>query len=294
MWHSVFRTSIAVLLALIAFGHQARAADETESENVETKRASRWFPANDFYPRYYADPLRPQNAITIQWLAHTEIPDTTSARFGLRLGGGFGIYRWHKEETPHLGWQLTFEGGFAGQFDIGYSWDNVGWDGFYGLILAWKPKENLGFRFGTQHDSSHIGDEYSELTGQKRIHYTREEAIAGVSWEIMPRWILYSDLGYGNGYAGSLTATVQGGTQYISEQTYWKNRSSFFVAFNARTYEESDWRTRVTVQTGFLVPVGPRSSVFRVAIEAGLGRSILGQFAQYDENWVGIGWYYDF
>ncbi len=294
MWNTVFRASITTLLLLTALAQPAVAADDETTEDNQTKKTSRWFPANDFYPRYYADPLRPQNALTLQWLAHTEIPDTTASRFGLRLGGAFGIYRWHKEATPNLGWQLSFEGGFAGQFDIGYSWDSVGWDGFYGLILAWKPKENLGFRFGSQHDSSHIGDEYSERTGQKRIHYTREEAVAGVSWEIMPRWVLYGELGYGNGYAGSLTATVQGGTQYISEQTYWKNRSSFFVAFNARSYEESDWRTRVTVQTGFLVPVGTRSSVYRVAIEAGLGRSVLGQFAHLDENWVAIGWYYDF
>lgn len=270
-------------------------AEEKDGANKEKKKKiGIWFPANDFYPRYIADPLRPQNAITIQWLAHTEIPDTTSARFGLRLGGSWGIRRWHPEGNPNLGWQLSFDGGFAGQFDIGHSWDNTGWDGFYGLILAWKPKENLGFRIGSQHDSSHIGDEYSERTGQQRIHYTREEGIVGVSWEILPRWVLYSEIGYGNGYAGSVTATVQAGTQYISEKTYWKDRAQFFCAFNARTYEESDWRTRVTVQVGFRVPVGSRSANYRIAIEGGLGRSVLGQFEPYDENWVAIGWYYDF
>ena len=287
------RLGTVLIAALLAVSPSF--AEETEGTVTQKKKKSRmWFPPSDFYPRYIADPLRSQNALTLQWLPHTELYDTTAARFGLRLGGEFGIYRWHPEGQPNLGWQLSFEGGFAGQFDIGYSWDNTGWDGFYGLLLAWKPKENLGFRVGSRHDSSHIGDEYSERTGIQRNHYTREEGVLGVAWEIMPRWVLYSELGYGNGYAGSVTATVQGGTQYIGEQTYWKDRASFFCAFNARTYEESDWRTRITVQVGFLVPVGNRSANHRVAIEAGLGRSVLGQFAHLDENWVGIGWFYDF
>ena len=266
----------------------------SKPENEKPKKTGIWFPPNDFYPRYIADPLRPQNALTIQWLPHTELEDTTAGRFGLRTGGTLGIYRWHPEGDTDLGWQLSFEGGMSAQFDIGYSWDNTGWDGFYGLTLAWKPKHNLGFRIGSKHDSSHIGDEYSDRTGIQRIHYTREDAILGVSWELMPRWVLYSELGYGNGYAGSLTATIQVGTQYNTEQTYWKNRASYFVAFNSRSYEESDWRTRVTIQTGFMIPVGNRSSVHRIAIEAGLGRSVMGQFAHYDESWVAIGWFYDF
>ena len=294
MWKSVFRMLLAVSVALFLFSPLASAHEDEEAEPENQKKTGIWFPPNDFYPRYVADPLRPQNALTIQWLAHTEIPDTTAGRFGLRTGGTLGIYRWHPEGDTDLGWQLSFEGGMSAQFDIGYSWDNTGWDGFYGLTLAWKPKHNLGFRIGSKHDSSHIGDEYSDRTGTTRVHYTREDAILGVSWEMMPRWVLYSELGYGNGYAGSVTATVQVGTQYNTEQTYWKNLASYFVAFNSISYEESDWRTRLTIQTGYMIPVGNRSSVHRIAIEAGLGRSVMGQFAYYDESWVAIGWFYDF
>jgi hypothetical protein len=280
--------------AVMSFTQVASAGDITPQPTEKPKKVGIWFPPNDFYPLYVADPLRPQNALTIQWLPHTEIPETSAGRFGLRTGGSLGIYRWHPPGDPNRGWQLTFDGGMSAQFDIGHSWDNTGWDGFYGLTLAWKPTHTLGFRIGSQHDSSHIGDEYSDRTGRQRIHYTREEAILGVSWEFKPRWVLYSELGYGNGYAGSLTSTIQVGTQYNTKQTYWKNRASYFVAFNSRSYEESDWRTRLTIQTGLMIPVGNRSSVHRLAIEAGLGRSLLGQFAQYDESWVAIGWFYDF
>lgn len=294
MCRYVFRALLTGSLVMFLFSSTSSAGDVELPETSKPKKAGIWFPPNDFYPRYVADPLRPQNALTIQWLPHTEIPDTNASRFGLRTGGTLGIYRWHPQGDTKRGWQLSFEGGMSAQFDIGYSFDNTGWDGFYGLILAWKPKHNLGFRIGSKHDSSHIGDEYSVRTGQQRIHYTREDAILGVSWEMMPRWVLYSELGYGNGYAGSVTATIQVGTQYNTEQTYWKNRASYFVAFDSISYEESDWRTRVTIQTGYMIPVGNRSSVHRIAIEAGLGRSVMGQFAHHDESWVAIGWFYDF
>ena len=167
-------------------GDCGRSGDRHDADDKK-KKVGVWFPANDFYPRYIADPLRPQNALTIQWLSDTEIPETGAQRFGLRLGGSFGIRRWHPEGEPDKGWQLSFEGGFAGQFDITWSWDNTGWDGFYGLYLSRMISPNLGFRVGSQHDSSHIGDEYSERTDTERIHYTREEAIIGVAWSVQPR-----------------------------------------------------------------------------------------------------------
>jgi hypothetical protein len=271
------------------------AADGEEAADHDPKTGM-WFPANDFYPRYIADPLRPQNALTLQWLPDTEVPDTFSGRFGLRLGGAFGIYRWHPPDEPNLGWQLTFEGGFAGQFDLHYSWDNTGWDGFYGLYLAWRPKPNLAFRVGTQHNSSHVGDEYwnRDRENHAPIHYTREEGVLGVAWNIDPKWTVYSELGYGNGHAGSSTPRIEVGVQYISPRHYWKNRASWFTALDVRSYEESDWRSRTTAQIGFMVPIGNRAAAHRFAIEAGTGRSVMGQFNELDETWLGIGWFYDF
>ncbi len=175
-----------------------------------------------------------------------------------------------------------------------YSWDNTGWDGFYGLYLSWMLTPDLGFRVGSQHNSSHIGDEYSERTGRKRIHYTREEAALGVSWSFRPRWTTYAELGVGNGIAGSITSRMEAGLQYISKQKYWNGSASRFAAIDIRTYEETDWSTRFTAQAGYWIPVGTRSSVHRLAIEFGTGRSVMGQFLWEKETWLGIGWYYEF
>jgi hypothetical protein len=268
--------------------------DQVDVADEKKKKTHSWFPANDFYPRYIADSLRPQNALTLQWLADTEIPETGAQRFGLRLGGSFGIIRWHPEAEPGVGWQLSFEGGFAGQFDIEWSWDNTGWDGFYGLYISRMVSPKLGFRFGSQHNSSHIGDEYSERTGRERIHYTREEAVLGVAWTFQPKVTFYSELGWGNGIAGSMTFRIESGLQFVSDQKYWKGRASRFAAIDLRSYEETDWSTRMTVQAGYWIPVGDRSSVHRVAFEYGTGRSVMGQFLWEKETYFALGWYYDF
>jgi hypothetical protein len=286
--------SLLVFLLAICATQVSASDDEAGNTTTVENRKIGWFPPNDFYPRYIADSLRPQNALTIQWLSDTEIPETGAQRFGLRLGGTFGIYRWHPEGEPDRGWQLDFEGGFAGSFDITWSWDNTGWDGFYGLVLSRMVTPNFGFRIGSQHDSSHIGDEYSERTGRKRIRYTREEAIVGVSWKVRPYVTTYAELGVGNGIAGSITSRVQAGVQFVSEPRYWKGRASRFAAFDLRTYEETDWSTRVTAQIGFAVPVGDRGANHRVALEWATGRSVMGQFLWEKETYFSVGWYYDF
>jgi hypothetical protein len=295
MWRTRLIVLATVLLLGLCSALAALAGEDDAVDSTDKKKKSKlWFPAGNFYPRYIADPLRPQNALTMQWLSNTEIPETGAARFGLRLGGSFGIFRWHPEGEPDKGWQINFEGGFAGQFDIEWSWDNTGWDGFYGVYLNRMLTPELGIRFGSQHDSSHIGDEYSERTGRERIHYTREEAIIGIAWTFRPKVTFYSELGWGNGLAGSMTFRLESGMQWVSDRKYWKGRASRFAAIDLRSYEETDWSTRMTVQAGYWIPVGSRGSVYRVAFEYGTGRSVMGQFLWEKETYFALGWYYDF
>jgi len=295
MWRFSFICSALLLIFSLCSAPPAYAADKNPAGTPEKKKKVRvWLPPSDFYPRYIADPLRPQNALTMLWLSDTEIPETGGGRFGLRLGGVLGIYRWHPPGDPDRGWQISFEGGFAGQFDMEYSLDNIGWDGFFGIYLDWMLSPDFGFRVGTQHDSSHIGDEYSWRTGRERFDYTREELILGVSWRFTPRWRTYGELGYGGGIDDGGPWSVETGLEFIGEEKYWKGRASHFAAIDIRTYQETDWSTRVTAQAGYRIPVRHRTSVHRIAVELGTGRSVMGQFPWDKETWLGVGWYYDF
>ena len=111
---------------------------------------------------------------------------------------------------------------------------------------------------------------------ENRIHYTREEGIFGVSWRFRPQVTGYAEVGVGNGLAGSVTSRLQLGVQYVSEVRFWKGRASHFAAIDIRTFEETDWSSRLTVQAGYRIPVGERSSAHRVAFEWGTGRSVHG------------------
>jgi hypothetical protein len=273
----------------------APAAAANESPAAEPRRVIVWAPAADFYPQYIADPLRPQSALKILGMVDSEIPDTGSSRFALHLGGRFGLVRWHPPEQPDRGWQLDFEGGFFGHFDIESSLDNIGWDGLFGLYLSWLPNPDIGFRVGTKHDSAHVGDEYAEATGRRRIQYTREEIVLGVSWRATGPWRLYAE-------GGLSLATddfeepgrIQAGVEYLGARRFWKDRMRWYAAADLQSFQQNDWQPRSALQLGLIYPTGRGTSRYRFAIELVHGPSVMGEFSFRDETSLGVGWYFDF
>jgi hypothetical protein len=258
-------------------------------------RTIEWTPAADFYPQYIADPLRPQSALKILYMADSEIPEGGTYRFGLHLGGRFGLVRWHPEGQPDRGWQLDFEGGFFAQFDMEDGFDNIGWDGLFGLYASWLPSPDLGFRFGTKHDSAHVGDEYAERTGRQRIGYTRQELVAGVSWRPAPGWRIYAEGGVAHDLKDfQEPGRLQTGAEFLGARRFWKNRMSWYAALDLQAFQEDDWNPRSTLQLGYLLPTGRGTERYRFAVELVHGRSVMGEFAFRDETSVGVGWYFDF
>ena len=75
------------------FNPTATVGAEEVAANVGSGRTVEWTPAADFYPQYIADPLRTQSALKILYMADSEIGETSSSRFGLHLGGRFGLVR---------------------------------------------------------------------------------------------------------------------------------------------------------------------------------------------------------
>lgn len=282
--------------ALLGIALVLAAAAGADEPPVDTGRHTvEWAPDAEFYPQYIADPLRPQSALKILGMATSEIPQAGDARFALHLGGRFGLVRWHPPGDPTRGWQLDFEGGFFGQFDMENSLDNIGWDGLFGLYLSWLPTDGLGLRFGTKHDSAHIGDEYAETTGRQRIGYTREELVLGVSWRPSHRWRVYGEGGYGYGTKEfQEPGRLQAGVEWFGAKTFWKGRLGWYAAVDLQAFQENDWDPRTALQVGFVMPTGRGTSRYRFAFELIHGRSAMGEFAFRDETSVGVGWYFDF
>jgi hypothetical protein len=277
-----------------AAGEPAAAADSTAARTKGARRVWWLAPPPGFYPYYTADPRRAQSALVYLNMLTTEIPQADGPRSAIRLGGRFGLFRIHPAGEPDLGWQLDIEAGFFGFFDLSRNLDNIGWDGVYGLLVSWKPRADLGFRFGTLHDSAHVGDEYAEDTGRQRIGYTRNEWIAGVSWSLSDSWRLYGELGYDRSpkeFQEPLRA--QAGVEYFSRRRLWGDRLRWYAAADFTAFEESDWRITGTAQLGVALPTGRGSSRWRAAIELFDGRSVLGEFFLRDERYVALGLFFD-
>ncbi len=136
-------------------------------------------PTTFLYPRYIADPRRPTLSVTRVEASKSEITGAGKSRWDIRIGQRFGLARFFCNNDVDHGFQIDAEMGFSGQFEGDKSRDNIGWDGLYGVHLTWFGHQDVALRLGWFHDSSHIGDEFIEKTGRKRISYTREKLLGG-------------------------------------------------------------------------------------------------------------------
>lgn len=253
-------------------------------------------PGSDLYPRYVADPRRPRFSFHHMRLFDTEVVDGGESRVGVMLGGRYGFLRLHPDDDPDLGFQLDIEAAFHGQFDLGSSLDNLGWEGFYGLGISWRPVHGLAFRLSANHDSSHLGDEYMEDNPEReRINYTREELALGISWEPLERLRLYAELGwaYHRGNNRLLKrGRVQAGAEYETAPILWRD-GSLYLAIDAVAWEENGWEPSITVQAGAKWRVDALDREFRIGVQYYDGRSLIGEFYRDRERYLATGIWFD-
>lgn len=238
------------------------------------------FPESNLYPQYVADPRRPEFGVLLMAVPDPEILDSGDRRVGLKLGGRFGLLRFRRV-------QLDIEAGFVGQFDIEHSLDNIGWDGIYSFLASSRFGRGFAVQFGAKHVSSHVGDEYAERTGRRRIDYTREELAAGVAWSIKPGWRTYAEAGWAfdpKEDVGQEPGRLQLGLEHDSPGSLG-GRLGWYAAADLGAMEERDWQIDPTLQAGLLVPSGDR--LWRVGVGVHDGTVPLGEFFRVDERyWV--------
>jgi hypothetical protein len=281
-----------LLIPLILFVLPARPAYAEDEAPVADKVIP--FPLEDLYPQYAADPHRV--GFGFQYLSYTKtgIADSGNSRIDLRAGGRFGIVRVMQQGRNGRGWQLSVEGGFNALFDVDYSLDNIGWDGRYGLVLTAAPTRELAFKIGALHDSSHVGDEYMERTGRRRIGYTRHELAGGISWFINDHWRTYAEVGWGYQMSNDelmKPGRAQLGIEFESAKILWKGRTGWYGALDLSAMEERDWRMDISLQTGFVRHSFGRTWRFGIAWYN--GRPPIGEFFQNTERYIGLGLWLD-
>jgi hypothetical protein len=267
---------------------------ELSSGDTQTGSTVLLLPPGNLYAPYAADPERVDFGLELRNYTKCQIPDSGNNRFDLKAGGEFGLIRIHPHDHSDLGWQLSIEGGFDSQYDIDNHLDNIGWDGKYGLLLTTATTQNLSFKFGLLHDSSHVGDEYAQRTGRLRIGYTREELVAAISWLADNGWRTYAELGRGY-FLGNpeLQKPWRGqfGFEWQPAQHIQGDYRGWYGAGDFSSMEERDWRIDVSLQTGYRID--SYGKTWRFGIEWYSGRPNIGEFSQKTETYFALGFWID-
>ncbi len=244
-------------------------------------------PANHLYERYLADPRQPMmKALVFHMLRH-DTPETDSPQLEFTMGGSYGLLRWHPRGEPDLGWQLETHAAFLGRFDARANFDAIGWDGLYGLTFSHRPLQQLAFKLAYQHDSAHVADEYIRKTGRKRITYTREEAALGVVFDPLP-WIrAYLEAGWGFDLA------FKGMRPWRGQVGVELRHGILYAAADLNFWQERRWRPTTTVQVGVMTQRPATGRRYGATLQFANGRTTLGEFFEYEERTLGLGWWVD-
>ncbi len=264
------------------------------TEPAVERRLLRLFPIDDLYVESLAGPHRRGFGVAYLRLAETDVAEVGERFFGLRLGGRFGILRVHPAGRPDRGWQIGIETGFYGQFDVDNSYDNLGWDGFYGLTLTKALGERWAGKVGILHTSSHVGDEYAERTGRLRIGYTREELVVGVSRAIRQRWRARLEAGWGYDLRNEelqRAERLRSSVEHLAPGTLWGGRIGWYAAVDASAVAERDWRLDWALDLGLLLSPYPRQ--WRLGLQFYDGRTPLGEFFERDQRFLTLGLWLD-
>ena len=252
------------------------------------------FPATALYPSYIAAPRPPRFALRFMSMTRRDIPRTARTRLGTSVGGSLGVCRIHPEGQSDRGFQLQLGAGVFAQWEE-RGRDGIGWDGVYHVLGTWTGGGRLGFRLGTMHMSSHIVDEYIENTGRRRLGYTREEMLAGMRCRLVEKGQIYAEIGYAHLMRSALQEPwrLQAGLEYQSTGTPGHEWGGWFVALDAESHQEKDWRVSTSAQGGWFFPAGPPGRTCRVGLELYRGRSPMGEFFQADESHIALGSWLD-
>ena len=284
----------ASLLALAAAPGLSTAAAGKAPDRPREDRRLTLFPVDDPYRDSLAGPNRRGFAVTWIHLAETDIPDTGDRLFGLLAGGRFGLLRIHPRGRPERGWQLGVEAGFYGQFDIDRSYDSVGWDGFYGLALTRALSDRWATKLAVIHTSGHVGDEYAERTGRRRIAYTREEVVLGISRSLGRRSRALAEAGWAYDLRNEEVQEAERlrlGLEHLAAETLWRERLGWYAAVDGSAFAERDWRLDWSVDLGLLLSPWPRR--WRLGLRYYDGRAPLGEFFQSDQRSLTVGLWLD-
>ncbi len=216
-------------------------------------------------------------------------------RWDATLGGRVGLFRQNQPQFLNLdAWQIDLEGATMTRLDPETAIDVESADYRFGLQWTAK-KDNLSFKFGYFHISSHVGDEYLLKNPTfDRINYARESLVFGTSLQATAERRYYCEVAWANSVSGGAKPLqFQLGTEYagIADNQI---HGAPFAAVNLHLREETNFAAGLNLMTGWQW-TGPDSGrTMRVGLQYYNGPAAQHEFFQRYDNQLGMGIWYDY
>ncbi len=213
----------------------------------------------------------------------------------IALGGRAGIARWGSVGiAPAEGWQLDIEGAAFPRLDPEEQRDLDAVDFRFGVPLTWAVGPFEG-KIAYSHLCSHIGDEYLiRVPGSERRNYVRDSIVLGYGYFPVPDIRLYGELElsfFVRGGADPLA--VQFGAEY-SPVARTGITGAPFAATNIHLREELEWSGSFVVQTGWQWRSPENDHRFRAGFQYRSGASSQTTFLGENEQYAGLGLWFDY
>lgn len=247
-------------------------------------------PSGLLYRTYLAGPKEPR----LQYLSQYDVKNNRQVADAV-LGGRVGLLRKSSglANDPDA-FQLDVDGAvFARVLPEEPSTMLEGSDYRVGLAGTWR-QDQLAWKFGYCHISSHIGDEFLlAYPATPRMNYVRDSVIAGVSYDLLPSSRVYAEAGYAVGISGGAEPfELQLGSEWTPHSR--GKQGAPFAAVNAQFREEQGTRAGLNTCAGWGWEGAQTGRRLRIGANYYNGPALQYSFADRWESLVGGGIWLDF
>jgi hypothetical protein len=257
-------------------------------EEAEDGWQCRVLPGTHLWEVPVANPLQPRTAVTLTSLNN----DTTHKTIDTFIGGEAGLFLLRPDDHS---WAFQVD-----VFGLSLSrWagerESVAADYRFGFPLTFGCG-NWEAKVGYEHTSTHLGDQFVELTGAQHIGNVRDEVVLGLAYRFWDDFRVYGIFGYplqASTSSGSDTTRFDWGLEWVTPHATGV-RGKPFAAFDMELRHEQDYTPNISAQAGWMWRGWERGSMVRAAVEFYDGDSIFGQFYRVHEQYVGVGLFLDF
>jgi hypothetical protein len=280
------------------------------------------------YPTYLADPLGNRFEAAAWFMQYADYDYTDEINQGGPYRGHLTIYpairlsllQFRPKSNPKLG--IEAEMGIMTPCHMRQeSNDFIGLDGVYYFSIAGNPTEWLFLRFSKHHICTHIGDEFPKRittsVTDKNPTFKQGPVMDDFRFaaSVRPLWFLarpdldflmiYAELGYfdpGGDFLGLRKSwpnnyaymNYMGGVEleyYFTGTSRWLG--GVFAATNVSTYQQNGFAKNINFTAGYILPQERNKLRLRLGFQYYNGRSLVNEFYNRKEKFMGVYFAFD-